>query len=110
MGAQEGLRHAAAKEAQGQMKLLTETEAATVLKCSTTTVKRLRRSGRLTYVVGRPVLIDEADLQAFIDAEAAKKAKKSQAIGQAQRVTIEEARKWARITILLGRAPPRSKI
>lgn len=92
------------------MKLLTETEAATVLKCSTTTVKRLRRSGRLTYVVGRPVLIDEADLQAFIDAEAAKKAKKSQAIGQAQRVTIEEARKWARITILLGRAPPRSKI
>lgn len=110
MGAQEGFRNAAAEEAQGQMKLLTETEAAAMLGCSTSKVNRLRRTGKLTYVVGRPVLIDEADLQAFIDAEAAKMAKKSQAIGQAQRVTIEEARKWARITILLGRAQPRSKI
>lgn len=109
MGAQEGFRNAAAEEAQGQMKLLTETEAAAVLKCSTTTVKRLRRSGRLTYLEGRPVLIDEADLQAFIDAEAAKKVKKSQAVGKAHRLTVEEARKWARITILLKPAPRRRK-
>lgn len=49
---------------------LTEPEVAQILRCSTSKVKRLRLSGRLTYVPGRPVLIAEADLNAFIEATA----------------------------------------
>ncbi len=91
------------------MKLLTETEAAEILNCSATTVKRLRLTGKLTYLEGRPVLIDEVDLQAFIDAENSRKAKKAQPADKSRRVTNEEARLWAQTAILFRRAPRRPK-
>ncbi|TGT63722.1 DNA-binding protein [Mesorhizobium sp. M00.F.Ca.ET.170.01.1.1] len=46
-------------------KLLTQDEVADILECSTSTIKRLRQTGRLAYIPGRPVLIDEADLAAY---------------------------------------------
>ncbi|CAI2931888.1 helix-turn-helix domain-containing protein [Aminobacter niigataensis] len=49
------------------IKLLLESEVAERLRCSTVTVKRLRLSGRLAYIPGRPVKIDEADLNAYLE-------------------------------------------
>ncbi|MBQ0820026.1 helix-turn-helix domain-containing protein [Microvirga sp. HBU67558] len=50
----------------GAPKLLTEPEVAEILRCSTRTVARMREAGKLPYIPGRPVLIDEADLLAYI--------------------------------------------
>lgn len=50
-----------------EVKLLTEAEAAAVLRCSRSKVKRLRLSRKLAYLPGRPVLIDEVDLEAYMD-------------------------------------------
>jgi hypothetical protein len=47
-------------------KLLTEPEVAEILRCSPNTVARLRKAGKLPFVPGRPVLIDETDLLALI--------------------------------------------
>ncbi|MBI2240258.1 MAG: helix-turn-helix domain-containing protein [Magnetospirillum gryphiswaldense] len=47
--------------------LLTEAEVAKKLRCSRSKVKRLRLSGRLPYVPGRPVLVDEADLTDYLE-------------------------------------------
>ncbi|MFB9222328.1 helix-turn-helix domain-containing protein [Paracoccus cavernae] len=49
------------------MKLLTEPEVAELLRCSTTKIKRLRLSGALAYYVGRPTLIAETDLLAYLE-------------------------------------------
>ena len=49
------------------MKLLLESEVAQILRCSTEKVKRLRLSGKLAYQPGRPVLVDEADLLAYLE-------------------------------------------
>lgn len=73
---------------------LTEPEAAEILRCSTEKVKRLRLSGRLTYLRGRPVLIRQSDLDKFVDASLVNKvptvvARPSQAQMNA------EARQWA---------------
>jgi excisionase family DNA binding protein len=46
--------------------LLLEREAARILRCSTTTIKRLRLSGQLAYIPGRPVRIEESELAAYI--------------------------------------------
>ena len=46
------------------------------LGVSPSTVKRLRISGHLAYIPGRPVLIDEADLEAYAAAKAGADAKK----------------------------------
>jgi excisionase family DNA binding protein len=51
----------------GTPKLLTEPEVAEILRCSTRTVARLREAGKLPYIPGRPVLIDEADLLVYIE-------------------------------------------
>jgi len=51
------------------MRFLTEGEVAETLRCSTSKVKRLRLSGRLAYVPGRPVLIDVEELQRFVERE-----------------------------------------
>lgn len=57
------------------MALLTEKEVAARLRCSAEKVKRLRLAGKLAYLKGRPVLIDEADLDAYLASirQAAKK-------------------------------------
>ncbi|KAA2235676.1 helix-turn-helix domain-containing protein [Salinarimonas soli] len=48
--------------------LLTEPEVAERLRCSTSKVKRLRLEGKLPYIPGRPLMIVEADLEAYIEA------------------------------------------
>lgn len=47
--------------------LLTEREVANRLRRSLNAITRLRLSGKLAYIPGRPVLIDEADLAAYIE-------------------------------------------
>lgn len=46
---------------------LTEPEVAERLRCSTSKIKRLRLSGQMSYLPGRPVLIDEADLAEYLE-------------------------------------------
>lgn len=46
---------------------LTENEVAARLRCSASKVKRLRLDGKLAYFKGRPVLIDEADVDAYLE-------------------------------------------
>jgi excisionase family DNA binding protein len=48
-------------------KMLTEMEVAEALRCSASKVKRLRLSGRLAYLPGRPVLVREEDLAAYLE-------------------------------------------
>jgi excisionase family DNA binding protein len=48
-------------------KILLESEVAKRLRCSTSKVKRLRLNGELAYLPGRPVLIDEADVEAYLE-------------------------------------------
>ena len=50
-----------------ERKLLLQWEVAQRLRCSTSKVKRLRLSGELAYLPGRPILIDEADVEAYLE-------------------------------------------
>jgi hypothetical protein len=50
-----------------ERRFLTEPEAAKVLRKSTSTIKRLRLGGHLSYLPGRPVLIAAADLETYIE-------------------------------------------
>ena len=54
-------------------KLLTAAEAAERLRCKPLRIKRLRLAGLLAYIPGRPVLIPETAIEAYI-AEATVKA------------------------------------
>ncbi|WP_424360986.1 helix-turn-helix domain-containing protein [Methylocystis parvus] len=49
-------------------RLLTESDVARMLRCSSLKVRKLRREGALAFIAGRPVLIAEADLLAYLDA------------------------------------------
>ncbi|TIP24263.1 MAG: helix-turn-helix domain-containing protein [Mesorhizobium sp.] len=51
---------------EGLPGLLTEAELATKLRCSQSKIKRLRRSGKLAYLRGRPVLIEPAAVDAYL--------------------------------------------
>lgn len=85
------------------MKLLTEPEAATIMRCSREKIKRLRLSGKLAYLPGRPVLIDERDLLALIDnMKTATAPKRSEAKSAP---AVQDARKWAMSAVLLRREP-----
>ena len=46
---------------------LTEAEAGKILRRGPSAIKRLRLSGKLAYLTGRPVLIREDWLQAYLD-------------------------------------------
>jgi hypothetical protein len=48
-------------------KLLTQLEVAKILRCSPYTVARLRKARKLTFIPGKPVLIDQADVLAYIE-------------------------------------------
>lgn len=77
--------------------LLTEIEVAEKLRCSTSKIKRLRMSGELPYLRGRPVLVDEADLIVFIEGRK-RRAPPSQKPAETTHqsgVSVEEARAWA---------------
>lgn len=56
------------------MKLLTEAEAAEILRCSRSKVKRLRLTHKLSFIPGRPALIDEVDLQTYMEEVKSRKA------------------------------------
>ncbi|MBY2969514.1 helix-turn-helix domain-containing protein [Rhizobium leguminosarum] len=84
-------------------RFLTEPEVADILRCSTSKVKRLRLAGRLPYLQGRPVLIAEADLNAFI---ATRMRSTEQAPPKCEPNHAEQAadaRKWALQAVLLRR-------
>lgn len=49
------------------VKLLTETEVARVLRCSPQKVRKLRHDCLLAFIPSRPVMIDERDLEAYLD-------------------------------------------
>lgn len=49
------------------MIFFTEIEVAEMLRCSTSKIKRLRQSGALAYIPGRPVLIAETDLTEYLE-------------------------------------------
>lgn len=83
---------------------LTEPEVAERLRCSTTKVKRLRLSGKLSYIPGRPVLIDEADLQSYIDeVKVLKDAKAAQLVKKTGSRGHPDPRIWAAQQILIPR-------
>jgi excisionase family DNA binding protein len=84
------------------VKLLLQSEAAEFLGCSEQKVKRLRLSGRLPYIPGRPVLLDEADLVAFLEEERLSRERREEARRPKPRPPMDPA-KWARIAILLRR-------
>ena len=84
------------------MKLLLQSEAAEFLGCSLQQVKRLRLSGRLPYIPGRPVLLDKADLVAFLHEERLSRERKEEARRPKARPPMDPV-KWARIAILLRR-------
>ncbi len=84
------------------MKLLLQSEAAEFLGCSEQKVKRLRLSGRLPYIPGRPVLLDEEDLVAFLEEERHAQEQREEARRPKPRPPMK-AEKWARIAILLRR-------
>jgi excisionase family DNA binding protein len=50
----------------GSERLLTEAEAAQLLRCSSAKVKRLRLNHKLGYYPGRRILISQADLEAYV--------------------------------------------
>lgn len=83
-------------------KLLTETEAAEILRCSTTKIKRLRLKGLLPYYPGRPVLIAESDLLECLEA-LKQSVKRPPTPEEKQKADIAGARQWALKAKLLKR-------
>lgn len=78
--------------------LMTEDEVAAVLRCNVAKIRRLRLTGRLTYLPGRPVLIDRKDLETFVEAEKRRLAERSpDAI--ALRKKAEKDAAWERRTL-----------
>lgn len=84
--------------------LLTEAEVAERLRCSCEKIKRLRLSGKLSYLPGRPVLVDEKDLNAFLESIKVPASAPSEATAtKAERSSVEEATLRARRTWLARR-------
>jgi hypothetical protein len=48
-------------------RFLTDEEVAQRLRCTKAKVKRLRTTGKLSYLPGRPPHVDVADLEAYIE-------------------------------------------
>lgn len=88
------------------MRLMLEREVAEILRCSTEKVKRLRLSGKLAYQPGRPVLIDEADLLAYLDGAKVRGSRPEPDGWDISRTTTEDAQAWALKQML---KPPRKK-
>lgn len=49
------------------MNLLTQNEVAALLRCSVSKIERLRRDGSMPFLPGRPVLIEMADVLAYVE-------------------------------------------
>lgn len=83
------------------MKLLTESEVAELLRCSREKIKRLRLSGQIRYIPGKPILIDEEDLKAFIEAQKVGSAAQEPRPSKDLDRSPQAARKWALQQVLL---------
>lgn len=82
---------------------LTEPEVAERLRCSTSKMKRLRLSGRLAFIPGRPVLIAESDLAAYIEATRRRVQEREAAAADADKANTRgdpDARRWALNAVL----------
>ena len=93
-------------------KFLLQHEVAERLRCSMTTVKRLRTEGKLAYLPGRPVKIRERDLQAYIEAEMIQAQKPKPApVDRPHGMSAVEAnaRLWAMNAVLFKREPRKPK-
>lgn len=78
------------------MIFFTEIEVAEMLRCSTSKVKRLRLSGALAYIPGRPVLIAETDLTEYLE-RLKQNAKPAPPATPAEEYAamVQSAREWA---------------
>nr|CAI0340800.1 hypothetical protein SHINE37_44668 [Rhizobiaceae bacterium] len=77
------------------MKLLTEEEAAVILRCSRSKIKRLRMGGELPYVRGRPVLIEMSDLEAYVwQNRKSKNTQTAATTSTSARVDVAGAKAW----------------
>ncbi len=81
------------------MRYLTQPEVADILRCSTSKITRLRLSGQLSYIPGRPVLISESDLNDYLQ-ERTRRAE-ARTTKKVVMETDSDARKWALQTLLL---------
>ncbi|QWW67969.1 helix-turn-helix domain-containing protein [Rhizobium sp. WYJ-E13] len=90
------------------MKLITDQEAAEIFRCSTDKIKRLRLSGKLAYIPGRPVKINEADLLAFIEASTIRSVPPDPPTAPKPDADAS-ARAWALKAMLKPKRAPRSK-
>jgi hypothetical protein len=80
---------------------LTEREVADRLRCSLPKVKRLRITGKLTYLPGRPPLIDEEDLAAYIALAKRRSEPPPPPTPEEARTKVAvDARQWARLAWL----------
>jgi hypothetical protein len=80
---------------------LTEREVADRLRCSLPKVKRLRLTGKLAYLPGRPPLVDEEDLAAYIAlAKRSSEPPPPPTPEEARAKLAEDAREWARMAWL----------
>ena len=86
------------------MNLLNESEVAKILRCSREKIKRLRLSGRISYIPGRPVLIDEEDLKTFVETLKTRNTVSAETPPSRDLARQpEDARKWALEQVLLRR-------
>jgi excisionase family DNA binding protein len=90
------------------MKLITDQEAAEIFRCSTDKIKRLRLSGKLPYIPGRPVKIKEADLLAFIETSI-KRCAPPEPLTAPKPNADASARAWALQAVLKPKRAPRSR-
>lgn len=92
--------------------LMTEQETAARLRCSPAKVKRLRLTGKLAYYKGRPVLIDERDVLAYLECIKCRhpsSAKQTTATStpSGQRESEAAAKAWALKSVLLRNSASR---
>ncbi|MBN7764010.1 helix-turn-helix domain-containing protein [Nitratireductor aquibiodomus] len=82
------------------LQLLTQREAAEMLCCSETTVKRLRLSGALGYLPGAPVRIPKGEVERYLSEQ---RARQEAAAAQERPEAPQDARQRARRASLVRR-------
>ncbi|UXS23129.1 helix-turn-helix domain-containing protein [Agrobacterium tumefaciens] len=94
-------------------RLMLENEVAELLRCSKQKVQRLRLAGKLPYIPGRPVVIAQADVEAYLERMKCRHPssdKKATATGtpSGAKTDAQSARAWALKTTLLQKRGSRN--
>lgn len=76
-------------------RFLTDAEVGAIIRKSAGTVKRLRVSGALPYLPGRPPLVDRTDLEEYLARRVAEAAAAAKAVAEAKRLA---ARRFSDLT------------